>query len=385
MRLLATGVLALAAALSRPTPARACSVTATFISPTNVELVAEAGRIVVATVTGAAGAEEVELEVTRVLKGSGVQPGDAIRVRGALLRYRGASKPGDFSRARPGAYAGSCTAWDYAVGKSYIVLLGEHRGRWDTLGTPFARVNEEDEPIWRRAVEEYVRVGAIADGKQQRAALDALVARGKQKKASATDRAIAADVERHLATPTPAKGFLELQRMLRKTNDQSERARIVLAIGVGGDPDARGRMRVWIGAAQSGNPPIDERLLFEAIAAYYDQVPDIAALGEVGELYVSLGTKRKQERWPLMHLLIAKAGDPHKEVMARALAGADDEEAGRLAAWFVRHPTPAALADVRAQARRLALRLARPVTAAFASAGTPTLDEALDRLRSGPA
>ncbi|MFG3438683.1 sirohydrochlorin chelatase [Nonomuraea sp. NPDC047897] len=46
---------------------------------------------------------------------------------------------------------------------------------------------------------------------------------------------------------------------------------------------------------------------------------------------------------------------------------------------------PAALADVRAQAHRLALRLARPVTAAFASAGTPTLGEALDRLRTGPA
>ncbi|WP_336208787.1 sirohydrochlorin chelatase [Nonomuraea sp. LPB2021202275-12-8] len=46
---------------------------------------------------------------------------------------------------------------------------------------------------------------------------------------------------------------------------------------------------------------------------------------------------------------------------------------------------PAGLADVRAAAHRLAVRLARPVTAAFASAGTPTLEEAMDRLRSGPA
>ncbi|GAA3161779.1 sirohydrochlorin chelatase [Nonomuraea roseoviolacea] len=46
---------------------------------------------------------------------------------------------------------------------------------------------------------------------------------------------------------------------------------------------------------------------------------------------------------------------------------------------------PSALADVRAAAHRLAVRLGRPVTAAFASAGTPTLAEALERVRSGPA
>lgn len=46
---------------------------------------------------------------------------------------------------------------------------------------------------------------------------------------------------------------------------------------------------------------------------------------------------------------------------------------------------PAALADVRAAARMLAVRLGRPVTAAFASAGTPTIAQALERARGGPA
>jgi len=334
-KLLACGALAaLCAAAWRPAPARACSVTATFMPPTNVELVAKAPRIVVARVVAAAGAEQVELEVTRVLKGSGIQAGDSIRVRGALIRYRGASKPGDFSRARPGAYAGSCTAWDYAVKKSYILLLDQYGGQWDTVGTPFTRVNEEAEPIWLRAVEEYIRIGAISDPTKQREALDAL---------------IAADVDLHLRTPSPHKPFIELRRMLDKTNDSQERARIVLAIGVGGDPAARGRMGVWVAEARQGNPPVDERILFEAIGAYYAVVPDERALGEIGELYVSLGTKRKQERWSLMNLLIDRAGDKHKEVMGRALAGADDEEAGRLAAWFVRHPTPGAIADIRAR------------------------------------
>ncbi|MEV0384580.1 CbiX/SirB N-terminal domain-containing protein [Nonomuraea sp. NPDC050643] len=46
---------------------------------------------------------------------------------------------------------------------------------------------------------------------------------------------------------------------------------------------------------------------------------------------------------------------------------------------------PSALADVRAAAHRLAVRLARPVTAAFASAGAPSLEEAMERLASTPA
>ncbi|GAA2372320.1 sirohydrochlorin chelatase [Nonomuraea africana] len=46
---------------------------------------------------------------------------------------------------------------------------------------------------------------------------------------------------------------------------------------------------------------------------------------------------------------------------------------------------PAALADVRAAARLLAVRLSRPVTAAFATGGGPTVGEALDRTRCGPA
>jgi hypothetical protein len=352
MRTLAIGLLAFGAGLlARPAPARACSVTATFIAPTNLELVAEADRIVVAKVVGAAGAEEVELELSRVMKGSGVAAGDTIRVRGALFRYRGASKAGDFSRARLGAYAGSCTAWDYAVGKSYVVLLDPYGGRWDTLGVPFARVNEEAEPIWLKAVEEYVRIGGIADAVKRRAAIDALIARGKKKKASAADSAMAADLDLHLRTPTPGKPFAELYPLYFKSRDGA-RARALLAIGVGGDPGrmAQNFMYSRLVEVRQGNPVVDERILFEAIAAYYSKAPTPLALREIGELYVSLGAKRKQERWPLMNLLIAKAGDLHKEVMGRALAGADDEEAGRLAAWFVRHPVKDALIDIRARA-----------------------------------
>jgi sirohydrochlorin ferrochelatase len=46
---------------------------------------------------------------------------------------------------------------------------------------------------------------------------------------------------------------------------------------------------------------------------------------------------------------------------------------------------PAAQAAVRTAARMLAVRLARPVTAAFASAGEPSIEDATARLRRGPA
>ncbi|MER6949041.1 sirohydrochlorin chelatase [Nonomuraea sp. NPDC000554] len=67
---------------------------------------------------------------------------------------------------------------------------------------------------------------------------------------------------------------------------------------------------------------------------------------------------------------LARAGLRSTDAVVLAAAGTSD---------------PAGLADVRQAAHLLALRLSRPVTAAFASAGTPTLAEAMDRLRSGPA
>ncbi|WP_405148036.1 sirohydrochlorin chelatase [Sphaerisporangium sp. NBC_01403] len=67
---------------------------------------------------------------------------------------------------------------------------------------------------------------------------------------------------------------------------------------------------------------------------------------------------------------LASAGLRSTDAVILAAAGSSD---------------PAALADVRSAARLLSVRLSRPVTAAFASAGSPTVAAAMDRLRSGPA
>ncbi|WP_308170113.1 sirohydrochlorin chelatase [Acrocarpospora catenulata] len=68
-------------------------------------------------------------------------------------------------------------------------------------------------------------------------------------------------------------------------------------------------------------------------------------------------------------------------VLARRLAAAGLCPGDAVVLGAAGSSDPAALADVRAAARLLSVRLARPVTAAFASAGSPSVAEALARPR----
>ncbi|GAA3823445.1 CbiX/SirB N-terminal domain-containing protein [Sphaerisporangium flaviroseum] len=86
--------------------------------------------------------------------------------------------------------------------------------------------------------------------------------------------------------------------------------------------------------------------------------------------------------------LVADPLGPHAlitSVLARRLASAGLRSTDAVILGAAGSSDPAALADVRSAARLLSVRLARPVTAAFASAGTPSVTAALERLRSGPA
>ncbi|MEW1846759.1 CbiX/SirB N-terminal domain-containing protein [Nonomuraea angiospora] len=79
---------------------------------------------------------------------------------------------------------------------------------------------------------------------------------------------------------------------------------------------------------------------------------------------------------------------PHRlltSALARKLARAGLRATDAVLLGAAGSSDPSALADVRAAAHRLAVRLARPVTAAFASAGSPSLEEAMERLGSTPA
>ncbi|GIH24758.1 cobalamin biosynthesis protein CbiX [Acrocarpospora phusangensis] len=71
-------------------------------------------------------------------------------------------------------------------------------------------------------------------------------------------------------------------------------------------------------------------------------------------------------------------------VLARRLAQAGLRPGDAVVLGAAGSSDPAALDDVRAAARLLSVRLSRPVTAAFAAGGTPTLADALTRARSAP-
>ncbi len=70
-------------------------------------------------------------------------------------------------------------------------------------------------------------------------------------------------------------------------------------------------------------------------------------------------------------------------ILARRLAAAGLHARDAVILGAAGSSDPAAIEDVRAAARLLSVRLSRPVTAAFASAGSPTIGEALGRLREG--
>ncbi|MFC7388400.1 sirohydrochlorin chelatase [Sphaerisporangium rhizosphaerae] len=86
--------------------------------------------------------------------------------------------------------------------------------------------------------------------------------------------------------------------------------------------------------------------------------------------------------------LVARPLGPHAlltSLLARRLASAGLRPTDAVVLGAAGSSDPAAVADVRAAARLLSVRLARPVTAAFASAAAPSLAQAMERLRSGPA
>ncbi|MEU4226614.1 CbiX/SirB N-terminal domain-containing protein [Nonomuraea sp. NPDC026600] len=86
--------------------------------------------------------------------------------------------------------------------------------------------------------------------------------------------------------------------------------------------------------------------------------------------------------------LVAPPLGPHRlltTALARKLARAGLRPADTVILGAAGSSDPAGLADVRAAAHLLSVRLGRPVTAAFTSAGSPSLGEAVERVRSSPA
>ncbi len=367
------------AALSAPSPATACSVTPTFVPSTNVELVASAETIVVARAV-AATSGGVSFEVLSVVKGPGLAAGAKLELEGDTT-YRGPSTPNDFSRARPGAYAGGCIAYDYKVGSSFLLFLRNLDGAWRVGGEPFARVNEEVDPrgdAWLTAVREYARITALPAPADRVKELHALASRVSKPKATPAERALADDLAAHFAAATPNKSFAELKPLFDATPGDS---RILVAIGVGADPAARTFMGELVDRIV-GAKKIDGEAV-QALSSYYAKVADPAAMAKLAALYIALGPKHQDERWPLMWLLIRHADGSLLPAMEQALAGANEEEAGRLGGYFARHPSETARKELR---RRVgtAFESKTDLTFGLAGAGDPSVIKWAQAKLAGP-
>jgi hypothetical protein len=349
-RWLACTVL-VAAIVVCPDRADACYPTFTYVQPTNVELVARSPVIVVAKATAerdnpGGDLPRIELEVTRVIRGTGLAVGDTVAVDGSTKQYLGASKTKtDFSTARKGAYAGACVAYDYELGAHFLLLLEPDAAGWRTGRAPFTRVNEEVDPkgdAWTTAVTAYARIADLATAEARRRAIDELVAAGTAKGASAADKAIAADVVAHLAAPTPDKPLADLQSMY-DTRTGEVRDHALISMAVRGDAEARPLFAGLVTELAAGKTAVKSNIAQLAIAAYYEQVADRDAFAALAIYYAGLPS---DDRTLLSQLMVQRAEDADRELMERALAGANDREATRLATWFLDHPSTAATAEV---------------------------------------
>jgi len=212
-------------------PSLACSISRNGPSTTNYELVRLADDIVLARAESSKvdrAFERIQFKVIRSLKGEYKAQSIALMGHTNPQEYRGASADGDFSRARPGTYAGMCKAIDYKIGKTYLLFLAHRAARrddgeelkrsggkvWEAGITILARDREEvaeKGSAWVRAVELYTGIGSLNNYEKEKAALEELRARAAAK----TDTvkyppALVADIDRFLLNASWLKSTADL-------------------------------------------------------------------------------------------------------------------------------------------------------------------------------
>lgn len=345
-------------------PAEACSVKRTYIKPTNFELVATTDTIVVAEADRALPSSadaDIAFIVEESIKGT-LEPGDTVRTSGSTdpRYFQGRSSPDDFSRARPGAYAGACIAGDYRLGQHYVLFLWRNEGQWSTWGPPFSRVNEEIDydhdgrpHPWLIAVREYARIAELSSYDQQSRALRRLREHATSGDAPA---ALIGDIDTHFARPTPYKPFSVLKELYESATEVETRRHALLAMAVEPERAAaklmRDRLYGLIGYYSDSQRPDDdlpgdpgtvEDTPAWIVGLYYRELGDARAITPLAQLYGALGEKPQWQKRSLMAALVELAGDSHTATMVSLLDHTQGTAFITLAKWFGRHPDPRAV------------------------------------------
>lgn len=207
---LACIVLAIVAAL--PTTASACSVASGYRVPTNLELVARAEVVaLVEVVSGPSEFKEgspsdagVKVRPLRFLKGTA--RAEDLSLTG-LVSWNGKAVPAIVTPLDESHFSvglGACVRMFYTPGDLLIATYERTDGRLHQVGAPFSRAVENvsgPDDLWVRIAARYVDIASgPAGGLEDRA-------RAARDAAQAADdivsAALAVDLDRHLAKPTP--------------------------------------------------------------------------------------------------------------------------------------------------------------------------------------
>lgn len=316
----------------------ACSLADGYLRPSNYDLVKETDVILLAEAISfdkAAEANErhsfpkLTFKILEVIKGTFTQD---FLVHFGVDTYLGKSDEDDFSAVRPGADTGACNAYDYQIGKKFLLFVKRNKAAWDITGAAFSRINEEvgssDSP-WVIAVRHYARIGSLGNYEAEKAELRRVQESAKRgKEASKYPAGLIRDIDCFFKSPYPTRSYEDLI-ILYSNPSKEERKNVLWAFAKGKHPEAKpfiqdllqsGRWEEYIDPVSEYVKQTKDRTLFEAMASMYLKIKD------------------KSKRWPIMWALIEVANEKDSQVMLSALKSADEEEAGGLAVWFVQHP-----------------------------------------------
>lgn len=156
--------------LAAPLPALACSVAPGYRVPTNVELVADADLILLATVTDgdlapdAIPEQRITVEPIAAIKGE--LPASPLAMPGWIASGAEAmlSNPYELKDAHPQSLAGTCNRMSFPRGSRVLFFLKWEGDHWRAAGGPFSRWAEDvltDDAPWLQVVRLYAEAAAL--------------------------------------------------------------------------------------------------------------------------------------------------------------------------------------------------------------------------------
>lgn len=308
-----------------------------FFILSNYELVKQSEAIVVAKVKWKmVPSSQVKLRVTESLKGNfkkrdkiealGITEKGGKRRYGEEFKFQGRSKRGDFSRARPGTYRGSGTAYDYRIGQYYLLILSGRGVGEPALSRTQEEIDPDDSP-WMVAVKHYIEIAKLKDYDKEKSALKKL----RAKAMAGADPinypvGLVADIDKHFSTPSPMKSYSDIMTLYESAKTKREKEKVLYAIAKAGHKEALPLVRELIVDPETCN----------IFLGYLVKVKDSNSVETVADNFVSI--EWRNERWA--RTLVSLADERHTDLMLRCLEASKEEEATQtILSWFGSPPS----------------------------------------------